>query len=115
MGEKGSASSQNGRCAWLQNFLKRFPEVHIKKGHNLSVNRAMCANKPTIDKFFIMYQHLLNIFDIKNPMKIWNCDESRMQDVRKEEHIIGVTGEKVHTMSPKEQGETTSFDFCKCL
>ena len=54
-----------------------------------------------------MYQHLLNIFDIKNPMNIWNCNESGMQDVP-EGDVIGVTREKVHTMSPKEQGETTT-------
>ena len=82
--------------------------MHIKKGHNLSISRMMCANKLTVDKFFIMYQCLLNIFDIENPMNIWNCDESRVQDVPKEEHIIGVTREKAHTMSPKEQGETTT-------
>ena len=81
--------------------------MHIKKGHNLSVNRAMCANKPTFDKFFVMYQHLLNIFDIKNPINIWNCDESGVQNMPKEEDVTGVTGEKVHTVSPKEQGETT--------
>ena len=81
--------------------------MHIKKGHNLSINRAKCANKLIIDKFFIMYQHLLYIFDIENPMNIWNCEESGVQDVPKED-IIGVTGEKVHTMSPKEQGETTT-------
>ena len=89
-------------------FLKRFPEVCIKKGHNLSLNRAMCANKLTINKFFVMYQHLLNIFDIENPMNIWNCDESRVQGVLKEENIIGVTRERVHTMCPKEQGEATT-------
>ena len=108
-GQKGfSKLTKQGSHAWLQNFLKRFPEVHIKEGHNLSINRAMCANKLTIDKFFVMYQHLLNIFDIENPMNIWNCNESGVQDVPKEEEdIIGVTREKVHTMSPKEQGETT--------
>ena len=41
-------------------------------------------------------------------MHIWNTDESRVQDVPKEEQVIGVTGEKAHTMSPKEQGKTTT-------
>ena len=69
----------------------------------------MCANKPTIDKFFKLYQDLLKQFNIKSPMHIWNTDESSMQDVLKEEKVIGVTGEKAHTMSPKEQGETTTI------
>ena len=94
---------------WLKDFLKHFPEVCLKKGHNLSVNRVMCANKPTIDKFFNLYQDLLKQFNIESPMHIWNTDESSMQDVAKEEKVIGVTGEKAHTMSPKEQGETTTI------
>ena len=100
-------SKQAGRW-WLKDFLKQFPEAHLKKGHNLSVNRAMCTNKPTIDKFFNLYQDLLQKLNIKSPMHIWNTDESRVQDVPKEEQVIGVTGEKAHTMSPKEQGETTT-------
>ena len=41
-------------------------------------------------------------------MHIWNTDESVVQDVLKEEQVIGVIGEKAHTMSPKEQGKTTT-------
>ena len=42
-------------------------------------------------------------------MHIWNTDESGMQDMPKEEKVIGAMGEKAHTMSPKEQGETTTI------
>ena len=72
------------------NSQKGFSKMTKKAGHwwlkdflNLSVNRAMCANAPTIDKFFNIYNHFL-------------------QDVPKEENVIGITSEKVHTMSPKE-------------
>ena len=81
--------------------------MHLKKGHNLSVNWAMCANKATIEKIFNMYEHLLKVFKIENPMNIWNTDKSGIQDMPKEEEVIGVIGKKAHTMSLKEQGETT--------
>ena len=105
-GRKGFSkiTKQAGRW-WLKDFLKRFPEVHLKKGHNLSVNRAMCTNKPTIDKFFNLYQDLLQKLNIESSMHIWNTDESGVQDVPKEEQVIGVTGEKAHTMSPQEQAK----------
>ena len=49
-------------------------------------------------------------------MNIWNCDETRVQDVPKVEDIIGVTREKAHTMFPKEQGGNDHcIDFCECL
>ena len=69
----------------------------------------MCANKPTIDKFFNLYKDFLKQFNIENPMHIWNTDESCMQDIPKEEKVIGVMGKEAHTMSPKEQGETTTI------
>ena len=69
----------------------------------------MCANKPTIDKFFNLYKDLLMQFKIKNAMHIWNTDERGVQDVPKEEKVIGVMDEKAHTMSPKEKGETTTI------
>ena len=69
----------------------------------------MCANKPTIDKFFNMYKDLLKQFNIKNPMHILNTDESGIKDIIKEENVIIVIGDKVHIMSPKEQGETTTI------
>ena len=62
----------------------------------------MCANKPTIDKFFKMYKDLLKQSNIKNSMHIWNTDESGIQDILKEEKVISVMGEKAHRMSPKE-------------
>ena len=61
-----------------------------------------------------MYEHLLKVFKIESPTNIWNTDKSGVQDVLKEE-VIGATGKKAHTMSLKEQGETTSFNVCKCL
>ena len=55
-----------------------------------------------------MYEHFPKVFKIVNPMNIWNTDKSGVQDIPKEEEVIGVTGKKVHTMSLKEQGETTT-------
>ena len=69
----------------------------------------MCTNPPAIDKFFTLYKKLLTQLSIESPMHIWNCDESRVEDVPKEEEVIGVTGEKIHTITPKEQGETTTI------
>ena len=69
----------------------------------------MCANPPTLDKFFALYKKLLTQLNIESPMRIWNCNESRVQDVPKEEEVIGIIGEKTHTITPKEQGQTTTI------
>ena len=95
-------TKQAGRT-WLKLFLKHYPEVRVKKGHNLSVNCAMCANPPTIDKLFVLYKKPLTQLNIESPMQIWNCGESGVQDVPKEEEVIGVTEEKSHIITPMEQ------------
>ena len=63
----------------------------------------MCANKPTIDKFFNLYKDLRKQLNIKNLMHIWNTDENGVQDIPKEEKVIDVMGEKAHMVSPTEQ------------
>ena len=72
---------------WLKDFQKGFLEVCLKKGDNLCVNRVMCANKPTTDKFFNLYKDPLKRFNIQNPMHIWNTDECGMQDMPLEEEV----------------------------
>ena len=53
-GQKGFSKIMKwAGCTWFKLFLKCFPEVRVKKGHNLSVNHAMCANPPIIDTTII--------------------------------------------------------------
>ena len=69
----------------------------------------MCANKPTVDKFFNLYEKIIKDYCIELPMNIWNCDESSVQDVPKEQEVLRVTGEKTSNVTSKEQGETSTI------
>ena len=60
---------------------KMTPEIRVKKGHNHSVNCTMCANRPTINKWFDQHEALMEDLKIESPMYTWNCDESGIQDV----------------------------------
>ena len=60
---------------------KMTPEVRVKKDHNLSVNCAMYANRPTINKWFDQHEALMEDLKIESPMYTWNCDGSGIQDV----------------------------------
>ena len=75
--------------------------MRVKKGHNLSVNYAMCADRPTKNKWFDQYEALLQELKIKSPMYMWNCDESNVQDVPKEKYVLGITGEKANNVTSK--------------
>ena len=94
---------------YLKGFLKRNPEIRIKKVHNLSVNRAMGANPEVIRKFFDQLEQVLYDLNIVNPQQIWNCDESGCQDVPKEDEVVGETGVPQYHTVPKEHGETSTI------
>ena len=93
---------------WLKSFLNRHPQLHPKKSKNISVNRAMCANPTTVQKFFNQYAQLLKDKNVDSPYYIWNCDESGVQDIPKEEEVIGVVNEKANSQVPSEHGETST-------
>ena len=69
----------------------------------------MCANKPTLDKFFNLYEEIIKDYRIESPMNIWNCDKSSVQDVPKEQEVLKVIGEKTSNVTSKEQGETSTI------
>ena len=101
---------------WLKFFFWHHPEVRVKRAHNLSVNRAMCANPSTIQKFFKQYQDMLKELKIESPQQIWNCDETGCVDVPKERDVVGETGIEVVTIVSKEQGETsTALTFANAM
>ena len=102
-GRKGfSKLTRQTERVWLKGFLKHHPEIRITKAHNLSVNRAMCANKSTVDKFFNFYEKIVRDYHIELPMNIWNCDKSSVQNMSEEQEVLGVTGEKISNVTSKE-------------
>ena len=69
----------------------------------------MCENKLTVDKFFNLYENIVKDYHIESPMNIWNCDESGVQVVPKEQEVLGVTREKISNVTSEEQGETSTI------
>ena len=90
---------------WLKGFLRCYPQLKPKKAKNISVNRVMCANPITIGGFFTQYHQVWEKFNSISPMYISNCDESGVQDVPKEEEVIGVAGEKPQAKAPLIEGK----------
>ena len=80
-----------------------------KKSRNISVNRTLCANPATVNKFFDQYKEVCERNNIDSPLYIWNCDDSGVQNVPKEQEVIGVAREKAQSQVPKERGETSTM------
>ena len=105
------AKSKNNQAGyyWLQGFLKRHPELKVKKAEGLSIARAQAMNKQKIEHWFTQYQNLLtecNILDV--PSYIWNLDESGLQDYFVSKRAVGETGIPLLQVTAGDKAETTT-------
>ena len=97
---------------WLGGFLKRHPELAIRKPEPTSIGRAVGFNKPQVSSFFSN----LHLFIDKNSLtahKIWNVDESGLTTVHVPRKIIAKKGAKqVGKMTSGEKGKTVTTVCC---
>ncbi|KAF2902782.1 hypothetical protein ILUMI_03410 [Ignelater luminosus] len=96
----------------LNGFLKRHPELSIRKPEATSAARAMGFNRVTVGNF---YQLLGETYDALHltPDKIHNCDETGISVVSKtKSKIIALKGRKqVGSLSSTEGGQTVTVEF----
>ena len=108
-GVKGFSDVQTvaGR-KWLDNFLKRYPDLTKKTPKLLSVYRAKCANKGVIDAWFDLYEDVLRENNINSPAYIWNIDECGCIDQPKAKAVVCLSKQRSNQLTASEQGETTT-------
>ncbi|XP_050557910.1 uncharacterized protein LOC118277956 [Spodoptera frugiperda] len=98
---------------WIQGFLKRHPELSIRKPESTSAARAAGFNKEVVDQFFTF---LGNIYDEHHltPDRIYNCDETGISVVPKtKSKIIARRGRKqVGALTSAERGATITVEIC---
>lgn len=67
---------------WFTGFLRRHPQLCVKRAEGLSAARSGAMNKTNIEKWFSEYKELVEKLNISDsPSHIWNLDESGLQDV----------------------------------
>ena len=86
-----------------------YPEIRIKKASNLSITRAMVANELNVCKWFTECKGVLKDLGIISPEQIWSADETDVQNVPKEQLVIGATGTPAHQTVSGKQGETSTI------
>ena len=75
----------------------------------MSTARAQCANEHNIKKWFEEYSEVLEDLGITSPNQIWSGDETGVQNVPKEQMVVGEEGTPTVTQVSGEQGETSTI------
>jgi hypothetical protein len=96
----GEISGQQVGGSWPKRFLKRHPDLKIKKTQGLETARAKALNQFTVDDFFNMLNELIKEYNIV-PENLYNMDKKGVQ--------LGI-GAKVAVMVDSDQKTAYSIE-----
>ncbi|KAF2887993.1 hypothetical protein ILUMI_18180, partial [Ignelater luminosus] len=106
--EKGQAGKD-----WIQGFLRRHPDLSLRKPENTSATRAAGFNRVSVGRFFNLLGQTLDKHAF-TPDRIYNCDETGVSVVPKtRSKVIATTREKqVGALTSAERGTTITIEIC---
>lgn len=99
---------------WLLLFLKRHPELSIRKSEGVSINGIQGMHRSAVMQYFTLLDQVLVKYDLFNkPANIYNVDESGLQLNNKAGYVMAKKGSKsVAAAVSGEKGETISIIAC---
>ncbi|XP_064482894.1 tigger transposable element-derived protein 6-like [Ornithodoros turicata] len=116
MGIKNSFNKSKREAGkdWFQSFLRRHPDLSIRKSEGLSLARAEGMNRIEVKAFFDLLLRVLDDNKLHGcPDRIWNMDESGIQLINKPNKVVASKGSKVvHTVTPCERGKNITVVAC---
>lgn len=89
---------------WFEGFMKRNPNLSLRKPESLSAARASGMNLTVVEQWFQTYTSLLHHLQIQEmPSHLWNCDDSGLQDHFFSIKVVGVTGKSCFQVTSGEK------------
>ena len=98
-------SSKMAGVDWLQGFLRRNPELSLRKPEPTSISRITAFNEEEVKQFFSNLETVMGKFKFEGA-RIYNMDETGISTVQKPGRIIGPKGQKqVGAVTSWERGK----------
>ncbi|XP_074096377.1 uncharacterized protein LOC141525711 [Cotesia typhae] len=93
---------------WYYGFIKRHPEISLRKPEATSLNRITAFNPDELSIFFDNLESLIDCHHF-NADSIYNVDEMGITNVQRNSKILALKGEKqVGKATSGERGATTT-------
>lgn len=99
---------------WLQMFLRRNPDIVLRKSEGVSMARSQGMDRVEVNTYFNLLENILVENDlISKPNCVFNVDESDLQLNNRPGHVLDKKGSKaVATKTSTEKGETITIIAC---
>lgn len=99
---------------WLQLFLRRHPDLSVRKSEGVSLLRSQGMSRKAVSDYFKLLENTLIENDLlEKPGNIYNMDETGLQLNNKAGHVVAAKGSKtISAITSGEKGETISVVAC---
>lgn len=99
---------------WFYKFLKRNPDISVRKSEGLSLSRAQGLTREDADAYFNLLKSTLEENCLmQKPSNIYNVDETGLQLNNKPGLVLAEKGSKdVHKLTSGEKGENITAIVC---
>ena len=94
---------------WISGFMNRHPDISLRLPTPLSTCRARCLNTTLTSKYFC---ELEGVLKEKQPLKVWNIDETSVPLLHKPTKVLAATGSKNIPGRVGNSRDNVSVLFC---
>ncbi|XP_046574537.1 uncharacterized protein LOC124282571 [Haliotis rubra] len=93
---------------WFYSFMKRWPDLRVKKPRSLELQRAKATSEETVTRYFDELGHIMNKYNLKNsPHCIYNVDEKGLVENHSPPSVISSSqSTPVAVVSPRSSTTT---------
>lgn len=100
---------------WMYNFMKRYPDLSIRKPEATSAARASGFNPTVVGKFYTLLSVVIDTHKLQ-ASQIYNVDETGITCVPKtQSKVVACRGRRqVGAFTSAERGQTVTVEICMC-